>query len=197
MTKNNLKKYFDELFPLSLEEAFNKLESYENKIKNNIDVIQMVFIKFFEHKNNQDLNKYVTKTNNYIYSWDKCENKLDLINFVNKYITKLMPYFQKIIKSGYYEFSEDLFSLRLVYIFVYLKEFKKIYKLQKILHDRAYNYLGYIFYDYFGNGEYLQPEDVQGYFKQGYYLTKKEFENAKLFDNNANLLDLGDNDEIK
>ena len=200
MTKTNIKKYFDELFPLSLEEAFNKLESYYITYRNNIDVIQMVFVKFFEHKNNQNIAKYTAYIdyNKYVYSWEDCENKLELINFVKKYLDNLIDYLKQVMENGYYDFAKILYDLRLVYIFCYLKEFDKIYELQNILHDRAYNKYYYIFYDCFGSTIKFQPETVHGHFTEGYINEIDDFKKLILFDNNGNLLNnTGDGHDIK
>ena len=178
MIKIDIKKYFNELFPLSLEAAFNKLQTYEKSVKNNIDVIQMVFVKFFEHKEGKDIAKYSAyiDTNHYVYDWEICENKKELIIFVKNNLSEIMPYLKKIMKNGYYDFSKILFDFRLVYIFCYLKKFKEIYQLEKILHDVAYNKNYYIFYDCFGYNGKFQPESIQGHFFEGFVNDKKSFE---------------------
>ena len=196
MIKIDIKKYFNELFPLSLEAAFNKLQTYEKSVKNNIDVIQMVFVKFFEHKEGKDIAKYSAyiDTNHYVYDWEICENKKELIIFVKNNLSEIMPYLKKIMKNGYYDFSKILFDFRLVYIFCYLKKFKEIYQLEKILHDVAYNKNYYIFYDCFGYNGKFQPESIQGHFFEGFVNDKKSFEKKQLFDINGNLLNnVGDN----
>lgn len=173
----HIQKYLEEIKPMSFTETVEKIVNYPDKLRLDVNLLQVVFAKLFMPS--------TVKSDN--ICWETLDNKIEILSCFKDNFDILYNYLKIVFRDGYYSFAEDLYNTRIVYIFVYLKKQKEINNLYNILIEHCESYTP-IFYDFWGNGFHFSPEQPWSFFTQGWDMPEDELYNTNLFDENGEII---------